>query len=66
MEHETVTAEFRKRALDGDGQFAIAFALMRLREDLCFGDGSGERQQGPLEVIARAASDMADILAERS
>jgi len=60
MEHELVTAEFRRRALDGDGAFAIAFALMRLREDLCFGDGSSDRQQGVLEKLAMAAAEIAD------
>ena len=64
MEHSLVTAEFRKRALDGDGSFAIAFALMRLREDLCFGDGTGDRVQGPLEKIAMALTDIAENMAE--
>lgn len=63
MESELVTAEFRRRALEGDGAFAIAFALMRLREDLCFGDGSADRGQGPLEKLAMAADRVADTLA---
>ena len=60
MEHEMVTAEFRRRAMEGDGAFAIAFALMRLREDLCFGDGTADRQRGVLEQLAMVAADLAD------
>jgi hypothetical protein len=55
----TTTDDFRKRALEGDGLFAIAYALMALREDLCFGDGSSRRTQGTLEVLAMGMRDLA-------
>lgn len=63
MAHDSVTEEFRTRALNGDGQFAIAFAIMRLREDLCFGDGSGDRITGTLEKLAMSVTDIAEHLA---
>lgn len=59
MEQHATTEQFRRRTVEGDGLFAVAYALMRLREDLCFGDDGPRPVQGPLERIAMAATDLA-------
>jgi len=59
VEQHNTTEQFRRRAVEGDGLFAIAYALMRLREDLCFGDGGPRPVQSPLERIAMAATELA-------
>lgn len=58
--------EFEDRARQGDGRFAIAFALLRLAEtqeklrgDLCFGQTS----DSPPGVLEKLGIEMGDLAA---
>lgn len=60
-----------KKAEAGDGQFAIAYALLRLvqshealRKDLCFGPGDGT-YPGVLEKIGMEAQSIAEALHDK-
>jgi len=64
--------EFEDQARRGDGQFAIAYALLRLadsheklRRDLCFGRSPTSRP-GVLEKIAIELTDLAKAAKNRS
>lgn len=59
---------FRDHAEKGDGQFAIAYAILRLtgehrklQENLTFGNGS-PRVQGVLERLAMGVDDIAKAI----
>lgn len=62
---------FEEKALSGDGQFAIAFAVLKLarehrqlQENLTFGDGSGNRTPGVMEKLAMEVGDIAQLFRE--
>lgn len=59
-----------RKAEDGNGQFAIAYAILRptretseLRADLCFGPSNG-RVPGVLEKLAMGVDDLAKNVGE--
>lgn len=62
--------DFADRAVKGDGQFAIAYAIMRLagehrqlQENLTFGDANNpNRAHGTFEKIAMVLEDIAGTM----
>lgn len=64
---KNLSDEFEDRAREGDGQFAIAYALLRLAEshekfrgDLCFGRTS--TSTGVLEKIGMELAELASAV----
>lgn len=69
MADQSTLNTFEKRAVAGDGLFAIAFALLtlaaehrRLQENLTFGDGSANRSPGTLEKLAMGVDDLVEAV----
>lgn len=70
--NDDLIALFADKARAGDGQFAIAFALLTLaaehralQQNLTFGDGSADRAPGVLEHIATSLREISETMRDR-